>query len=187
MTVRAKTKGKKQAQLERYHKMGIANFKHDATVMPKRIFTSDEYRSLSGNAIKILHSLMLQYNGFNNGDLSAPLTQSVETFGMTHKTLQRGIRELLDKQFIIVSREGNRKQCTLYALTFYAIDECKGKHDLQPTNYPCEKWKVSRQQLEAVYSQNYFSKIASIVVCLWLSKMLFLPQMQTADVLPMIF
>jgi len=56
-------------------------------------------------------------------------------------TLARAIDELKGRQWIIVSRQGGRNQCSLYALTFQAIDECKGKLDIYPSNVASGDWK----------------------------------------------
>jgi len=56
-------------------------------------------------------------------------------------TLDRALKELKAKGWIIVSRMGGRNMCSLYALTFQAIDECKGKLDIYPSNVASGDWK----------------------------------------------
>ena len=41
----------------------------------------------------------------------------------------------------IVSRMGGRNTCSLYALTFQAIDECKGKLDISSSIVASGDWK----------------------------------------------
>jgi hypothetical protein len=41
--------------------------------------------------------------------------------------------ELTDRGLIMVSRQGSRNQCNLYAVTWQLMDECKGKLDIAPT------------------------------------------------------
>ena len=104
---------------------------------------SEEYSALSGNAVKVLTKLMAQYNGSNNGDFSAPQNKASEMFGMSNPTLTTALKELIKNGFIIVSRQGGKHQCSLYAVTCWAIDECKGKLDIRPTTRPPDNWKQS--------------------------------------------
>ncbi|SET06160.1 SOS response associated peptidase (SRAP) [Nitrosospira multiformis] len=57
-------------------------------------------------------------------------------------TLNKARRELLEKEFIIMSRAGDLKRPTLYALTFFAIDECGGKLDINATERPLSLWRL---------------------------------------------
>lgn len=57
-------------------------------------------------------------------------------------TLNKARLELLDKELILVSRHGDRKRPTLYALTFFAIDECRGKLDVKATAKPVSTWRL---------------------------------------------
>ncbi|BBJ23272.1 hypothetical protein [Candidatus Nitrotoga sp. AM1P] len=43
---------------------------------------------------------------------------------------------------ILVSRYGDRKRPHLYALTFFAIDECGGKLDIKATERPMSTWRL---------------------------------------------
>ena len=57
-------------------------------------------------------------------------------------TLNKARQELLDVELIMVTRYGDRRRPHLYALTFLAIDECKGKLDVQPTERPLSLWRA---------------------------------------------
>lgn len=57
-------------------------------------------------------------------------------------TLNKARQELLDCELILVSRHGDRKRATLYALTFFAIDECGGKLDIKATEKPASTWRL---------------------------------------------
>ena len=85
--------------------------------------------------------LLSQFYGSNNGDLCA-------TYSLMHKrgwkskgTLNRAIKELVSTGFIEVSRQGGRHKCSLFALTFYAVDECKGKLEIMHTTKPKSLWR----------------------------------------------
>jgi hypothetical protein len=99
------------------------------------------YISLSMAAKALLTEFCRQYNGFNNGDLSAPYSLMSKRGFRSKGTLSRAIRELKDNDWILVSRQGGKNQCSLFALTFHAIDDCKGKLDIKSTTIPPGTWK----------------------------------------------
>ncbi len=85
--------------------------------------------------------LHMQYNGNNNGDLSATRTMAKEWGVSSPNILQKALGDLLKHGWIIqtrtslFSRHGSR--CALYALSWYAIDECPGKElEVAPTRTP---------------------------------------------------
>lgn len=91
------------------------------------LIRSRQFCALSGNAVKVLLFLAGQFNGRNNGDLSATETM-VERAGLcSGTTAAKSLRELEAAGFIVVTRHGHRRRCHLYALTWLPIDECEGK------------------------------------------------------------
>ena len=147
MTGKGKTKAEqRENQRTRQQKMGIDKYATDALTTNRHVIESPEFKYLNGNAAKALFCLIAQYNGYNNGNLSAPLTQSVERFGLGDKALQRALKELESAGFIEKTRQGGRNHCSLYAVTFYAMDAIKGL-DIKPTAYPSNKWRKSTQKL----------------------------------------
>jgi hypothetical protein len=56
-------------------------------------------------------------------------------------TLSKALKELLAGDWLEVTRQGGRNQATLYAVTFYAIDDCKGKLDIESTSRPRSTWR----------------------------------------------
>lgn len=102
---------------------------------------SAPYRSLSFTARGVLMELHMQYNGSNNGNLAATRTMAKEWGVSSPNILQRALTDLLNGGWIIqtrsslFSRHGSR--CALYALSWYAIDECPGKDlEVSPTRTP---------------------------------------------------
>ncbi|MFT7228674.1 MAG: DNA-binding MarR family transcriptional regulator [Methylophilaceae bacterium] len=69
-----------------------------------------------------------QINGHNNGGLCLAYSVLKMKGWRSPSTLSKAIKELLDKGLIEVTRKGDRNVCALYAVTFHAVDECKGKH-----------------------------------------------------------
>jgi hypothetical protein len=69
-----------------------------------------------------------------NGDLCAAYDSVLHKRGFRSKgTVSRALDELRQFGWILTSRQGGRNQCSLYALIFQAIDDCKGKIDIAPT------------------------------------------------------
>jgi len=109
--------------------------------LPKAIINSPEFARLSAYAVKLFVDLYVQFNGRNNGDLCA-CWRLMEVRGWRSKaTLHRARRELCDRGFIIVARQGGRNKPTLYALTCLAVDECGGKLDIPATITPVGGWR----------------------------------------------
>jgi len=95
-----------------------------------------DYIRLSDKAKVLLPYILRQYNGKNNGDFCAPLSL-MKRYGWTsNDTLPKAIKELIGANLLLLSRQGGRRQCNLYAVTFYQIDECNGKLDIPPTSRP---------------------------------------------------
>jgi len=109
--------------------------------VPHAIFRHQNYASLKPRAVKLFFDLYGQYCGSNNGDLSAAFT-IMEKLGWTSKDqLFKAKEELLQKGWIVVTRQGGRNRPTLFAVTFRIIDECKGKLDRAAGTRPLGYWK----------------------------------------------
>ncbi|MEO6117848.1 MAG: hypothetical protein ABIP37_02120 [Methylotenera sp.] len=106
------------------------------------VLRSKVYANLSSHAVKLLNDLLCQYRGTNNGDLSAPFSTMQRDRGWKSKgTLARAIKELIESGLIEVSRQGGRHKCSLFAVTFYAVDECGGKLEIKSTSKPKSLWR----------------------------------------------
>ncbi len=105
--------------------------------IPRRVHQSADFRQLSGNAVKLLCSLVYQFTGNNNGDLTAAWSVMHLKHGFRSPSTLHNVRnELLAANLIYVTRQGGRGQCSLYALTWMPIVECNGKLDCKPTKPP---------------------------------------------------
>jgi len=124
---RAKLKGRKESR--RF------------TGIPRVCMLNDNYIKLSPYAKVLLWEFCFQYNGFNNGDLCAAFSVMKKRGWKSPSTLSRALKELRKIEWIIVSRQGGRNLCSLYALTFQAIDDCKGKLDIKSTITALGYWK----------------------------------------------
>ena len=111
--------------------------------IPHSITRSREYAALPAPAVKLLIDLADQFNGFNNGDLQATWRLMERKGWRSKATLYRALNKLLERGFILVSRQGGKHKCTLFALTYLAIDDCKGKLDVAETIVPPNTWKTN--------------------------------------------
>lgn len=109
--------------------------------LPFVVIRSESFSKLNAHAVKLLCDLLAQYRGDNNGDLAAAWTIMAARGWRSRDTLYKALRELLDGGWIIVSRQGGRHQASLYAVTFFAVDDCKGKLDINATGSPSGDWK----------------------------------------------
>jgi hypothetical protein len=76
----------------------------------------------------------------------------------------RGAECRLAHGFIEQTRQGGKNQCSLYAVTWLAIDECNGKLDVNPTRAASNLWKpenagkIDRRFVEAWNKQQQKSQ-----------------------------
>lgn len=110
--------------------------------IPHHVMDCENYQHIGAWKTRLLLELARQYNGFNNGDLSAPWSQLQKRGWKSKGTLNKAIKNLLHWGMIELSRQGGMHQCSLYALTWKNIDECKGKLEIAPTRAPSNRWKV---------------------------------------------
>ena len=87
------------------------------------------FATLSPRATKLFLDLAGQYNGYNNGDLSLARSLLKDRGWTSHDMLNRARDELLERRILVETRKGGRNRCSLYALTCYEINDCKGKLD----------------------------------------------------------
>ncbi len=104
-------------------------------------FQSPEFAELSPRAVKALIDLYCQYRGYNNGDLSAAISIMRARGWRSKDQLAKALKELVEKDWLVVTRQGGRNLATLYAVTFMPINECGGKLDVKATVTPPHLWK----------------------------------------------
>ena len=109
--------------------------------VPHQITNSENYRSLSTKAKALFHDTNARYNGRNNGDFDYTL-KTMRLWGWnSNDTITKAKNELLLKGWIVLTRQGGRNRCNLYALTIWAIDECDGKLDRPASRIALAYWK----------------------------------------------
>lgn len=116
--------------------------------------------TLGSLASKLLLDLLSQYNGTNNGDLCATWTLMKDRGWRSKSSLEKALRELLQKGVIEKSRQGGRHKASLYALTMFAIDECKGKLDIAATSRPRSLWRENEPRYLALVKSEGLTRLA---------------------------
>ncbi|HJU08173.1 MAG TPA: hypothetical protein VJ727_06790 [Rhodanobacteraceae bacterium] len=115
--------------------------------LPHAVMNSPNFRALSAHAVKLLTDLGGQYHGYNNGDLCAAWRIMHARGWKSRDTLARALSELLHFGMIEKTRQGGLNRCGLYALTWHAIDECRGKLECVATRVPSGLWKEPKPSM----------------------------------------
>lgn len=113
--------------------------------LPHVVLDAPSFLGLRPPAKALLLDLGRQYNGSNNGDLSASWTLMKRRGWRSKDTLCRALKELTERGLIEKTRQGGRNACNLYALTWLPIDECRGKLDVGPTRVASGLWQEHKK------------------------------------------
>lgn len=110
--------------------------------IPHFVLESPQWAAMEPLALKLLMELARQYRGNNNGDLSATLAMLKDRGWRSKDTLTSRLKALQRDGWIIQTRQGGRHAgCSLFAVTWWNIDECGGKHSEPATRKPPHLWK----------------------------------------------
>jgi hypothetical protein len=115
--------------------------------IPHSVMDHPDYIALSANAIRLLLEMARQYNGHNNGDLSAAFSVLRNRGFRSKTTLAKALRELEERRLLLCTRPWRflnpGSQCALYGLTWLAIDECGRKGlEVKPTQKPVRSFSA---------------------------------------------
>ena len=110
-------------------------------MFPCHVLDHAVFKTLSKRATKLVIDIAAQYRGHNNGDLCAPLSLMRKRGWNSSDQLEKAKKELIEKGVILVARQGGCNKANLYALTWFPIDECKGKLDVASTKTAPVNWK----------------------------------------------
>jgi hypothetical protein len=115
---------------------------HSYLGIPHYIVRSPEFGALEPWPLKLLLELAGNYNGKNNGDLSAAYSTLAKRGWRSPGTLSDALRRLLALGWIIRTRHGGRNRCALYAVSWWPIDACEGKWlEVRAESVPRHSWK----------------------------------------------
>jgi len=101
---------------------------------------SKAWRSLSGAAVKVWLELHTRFNGGNNGSLTLSMAEAAERLGIGKATVQRAFKELQDKGFLVMVKEGDwyHRRAHEWRLTTKPVQGVKGK---TPPTHDWRSWQ----------------------------------------------
>jgi hypothetical protein len=118
--------------------------------IPRIVMDSEDFKGLSGNAVKLLLALANQYRGNNNGDLTTAWSIMRAKFGFKSPgVVARAKKQLLDANMIIETRTPRwlGGKCGLYALVWQPIDDCPGKQlERKATVTPPRRFTIEKNK-----------------------------------------
>ena len=133
--------------------------------IPFAVLNGAAYLSLNSYARMLLFDLSAQYRGNNNGDLQAAWKLMSPRGWKSEATLNKAKQDLLASELIVETRKGARpNKCSLYALTWFALDDCGGKLDMSAQGFPRGAYRL-KDPLPAIASlaKNKSLNTASVV------------------------
>lgn len=98
-------------------------------VIPHYVLNSAAYKTLSGNGIRLLIDIAMQFNGkSNNGSLLSSWRHMSETRGWTSAgSLKNALNELLERELIFRTVQGHRpNKASWYAICWATLQVIKG-------------------------------------------------------------
>ena len=110
--------------------------------LPHHVLDHENFRTLSKRATKLVIDIASQYRGCNNGDLCATFSLMRKRGWNSSAQLHKAKNELIERDVILVARQGGRNKANLYAVTWFPIDECNGKLDIASTKTAPVNWKT---------------------------------------------
>lgn len=111
--------------------------------VPHCVLNSAAYLGLNAYARMLLWDLAAQYRGNNNGDMCMAWKLMKPRGWKSEETLSKAKLELLEARLIVETRKGARpNKCSLFALTWYALDDCDGKLDMSARSFPRGAYKL---------------------------------------------
>lgn len=110
-------------------------------LIPHYILRANEFGDLRPWAAKLLIELAKEFKGNNNGDFSAAYSILKNRGWNSPGTLSVALKELQADGWIVLTRQGGKNRCSLYAITWWRINECNGKHDYAEENVARNAWR----------------------------------------------
>jgi|TARA_R110000824_G_scaffold332913_2_gene519507 hypothetical protein len=114
--------------------------------LDKELLAHPNFVKLTPRGVKLLVDLGYYYNGSNNGDLTTAMTILKERGWRSNSNLVAALEELRYYQFVKVTRQGCKGICTLVLLTFFPVNESKGKHSFRTTPIAPNDYKATKKR-----------------------------------------
>lgn len=116
--------------------------------IPYNVAATRQFCNLKPLELKLLVELAFQYNGSNNGNLTAAHASLKERGWTSSGSLHKALKGLLSKGWVMVTRQGwkRRGRPTLLALTWEGIDELRPSsavtydEGIKPSHSPLNYW-----------------------------------------------
>lgn len=108
--------------------------------LPHALIDHPDFLSMNWSSQALLIHMCRLYNGFNNGDISIPHS-IMKNKGWSKSSLEDGKKELLKMNWLVLTRQGHKHQCSLFALSWIPLDECKSKLDITHKAYSIRSLK----------------------------------------------
>ena len=109
--------------------------------IPNQCLVSENFATLSLYACKLFLDFAAKYRGYNNGDLNMVWPDMRQRGWRSKTTLYKARDELIDRGWLIITRQGWNNRCCLYAFSFLPIGDFGSKLDVGPTNLATNDWK----------------------------------------------
>ncbi len=111
-------------------------------MIPHFVLRSEQWADLPATSIKLLMELARQFLGFNNGDLAVTTSMLKERGWTSEATIWKHLHILEERGWIVKTRQGGKHiGCNLYAITWWPVDDCDGKHQHPAETTPSHAWK----------------------------------------------
>ena len=117
------------------------NPNHTFLRLPHYVITSQQWRALSGKAVKFIIELAAAYDGRNNGDLSLTRTMALARGWRSGETRDEAAAEAEAAGFIVQTRQGHKGLCNLYAITWEPIDDVGKGTVFAPEHVASRLWQ----------------------------------------------
>ena len=136
------------------------------TPLPYSMTQSEAWRSLSGNAVKLLIELCTGFSGTNNGDLSVGLDRAAKLLWVGKSSVSRAYAELVEKGFVRKIKPGSwiKGQATTWRVTFlphgkeHKTNEWRQWKPDEDRIKPRQPWGDKKQKALDNFKQTYHSK-----------------------------
>lgn len=115
---------------------------HTFLRLPHYVIRSPEWRALSGNAVKFIVELASAYNQRNNGDLALTRRQALQRGWKSSHTRDRAAQEAIEAGFALLTRQGGRHACNLYAITWEPINDVGKGTMFAPEQVASKLWQI---------------------------------------------
>jgi len=136
-------------------------------LLPAALLNCPKFRALSSSGVKLLIDIGSQYNGKNNGDLSAAWKVMHPKGWKGEGTLNRAKKELLAAGFIAQTRMGRLLNlCSLYGITWQPLNPSP-KLDFGPNGFPAGAWAElppAKAKKNAIATAKTIARVSSIAI-----------------------